>query len=218
MGRAQLLLQAIQDFRKREEGQGSSSIPVLRGRVGITPRNLSGRFPGGPGMCVPPNSPTHPGGRGRGRALPPTSPTSRVGRFQNMPTGVLRHPTTMPHCLQPSGQFPSPPDIPPDPNAPPHYEDLFPLVIVLLCVSCFTTIPQYLHMNPLIPNTCPYPSLFLFGSLHLLKSLLTLTGSDPIPLGLAMKPTQSSPSSSLCPYKTKKNLKKKNECWKDAAI
>ena len=54
MGRAQLPLQAIEDFRRREEGWGSSSLPVPGGRAGITPRNLSGGLPGNSGMCVSP--------------------------------------------------------------------------------------------------------------------------------------------------------------------
>ena len=74
MGRAKQLLQAIKDFRRRQQGQRSSSLPIPGGRAGITPRNLSGRLAGNPGMCVPPNSTTHPGGRGGGRALPPHLP------------------------------------------------------------------------------------------------------------------------------------------------
>ena len=74
MERAQQLLKAIEDFRRREEGQGSSFLLLPGGRLGITPRDLSGRLPGSPGICVPPSSPIHPGGSGRGRALPPHLP------------------------------------------------------------------------------------------------------------------------------------------------
>ena len=46
MGRAQALLQVIEDFRRRREGsQGSSSPPIQGGRAGIVPRNLTGRSP-----------------------------------------------------------------------------------------------------------------------------------------------------------------------------
>ena len=94
MGRAQMLQQALQDVRRRrEEGLGSSSPLVPRGRVGIVPWDLTGRGPQ--------NRERRPGGlstwsgRGGGRVLPPPSPpplenipTLRVGRFQSV--GPLR--------------------------------------------------------------------------------------------------------------------------------
>ena len=44
MGRAQMLLEAIADIRRRRKGgQGSSPVPV--GRVGIGPRDLMGKSP-----------------------------------------------------------------------------------------------------------------------------------------------------------------------------
>ena len=81
MGRTQMLWQAIQDiWRRREEGQESSSPPIPACRVGIVPWDLMGRSHGPQSTCVgkgrgfPPSSPPHPGGRGRGRPLPPHLP------------------------------------------------------------------------------------------------------------------------------------------------
>ena len=49
-----------------------------------------------------------------------------------------------------------------DPRAPPHYDDLFPPVI-LLCASSFLPIPQYLHINPqslILDPPPPYSFLY----------------------------------------------------------
>ena len=49
-GRVRVLLQALEDFKRRGmEGQRSSSPPVPVGRVGIVPRGFMGR---NPCMCV----------------------------------------------------------------------------------------------------------------------------------------------------------------------
>ena len=46
MRRAQMLLQVIEDVRRRrEEGRGSSSPHVPVGTVGIVPRDLMGKSP-----------------------------------------------------------------------------------------------------------------------------------------------------------------------------
>ena len=103
-------------------------------------------------------------------------PTGQVRRFQNAPMGPLRHPSTMPHCLQSYGQFPSPPQVYPlDPNAPPNYEDLFPLAIVLPCACYSTTNPQSypiplgLSMRPTQNSPPPVPTPIPLQNVHVNK-------------------------------------------------
>ena len=155
-----MLLEVIEDFRRRrEEGQRSSSPPIQRGRAGASSmiRNLVEIHPGGlstwltRGRGLPSHSPPQPGGRARGRALPPPSPqdpfqpTVRVLRLKNVHMGPLRCPGMSPQCLQPQGQFSSPPRyILQDSNDPPRYEDLFP--------PCYGTACCLLvHSLPLVP-------------------------------------------------------------------
>ena len=130
---------------------------VRRGTSMCLMRPRGRGFPPDSPSC--PGSPPHPGGRGRGRALLPPSPpslkdipTAHVGRFQN--NVPLRHPNTLPWCLQPHGRFPSPPRYTlHDPNAPPHYNDLFPPGYTTFCLL-------YCHQNP-IPMYEPLQSFIL---------------------------------------------------------
>ena len=113
MGRARFLVQAIEDFRRRERGQRSPSpsTMVQRDRTGapgvirrmverhlgeVNTCNLKGKARG---RGFPSDSPPHPGGRGRDRALPlppqASLSTARVPRLRNMLTSPLRCPTAI---------------------------------------------------------------------------------------------------------------------------
>ena len=84
MKRARIMIEVIEDFRRRERGQRSLSPSpmVQRGRAGA-PGVIRGIMEGCPGVVntlnlrgrprgrgFPSYSPPHPGGRGRVRALP----------------------------------------------------------------------------------------------------------------------------------------------------
>ena len=106
MGRARALLQAIEDFRMREERCQEPPSPPPRiqggrtGALGEITRTYGEKAWRGRAIALP---------------LPPQAllPMVRTGvpRLRNVPASPLRHPTTMPWCLEPHGCFPSPPGI-----------------------------------------------------------------------------------------------------------
>ena len=113
----------------------------------------------------------------------------RRRRFQE---GSLRHPHTMPQCLQPHGRFSSHLRYTlHDPNAPPHYGDLFPpgygiVARTTLClwynhpypISTYNPPPSFIF-DPPPPYSLVYPQPHSESE--------TLMSSLPMPLDLAMK-------------------------------
>ena len=209
-----VLLEAIEDFRRMgEEGQGSSSPSIQRGREG-TLRNLTGRCPGGPTRCVTKGraSPWFPipfrwEGQGQSSASPTSPnplPTAHVPRFQKVLTAHLRHP---PHChtaSYPMANSPAPPNIAPLFPMPPNYEHLFPLPIMPPIACCSIPYPESLYTNPPILNTWPHPSLLLSRPPHLFR-LFWLWWVPSQSLWVWLRSQSSPPIPPPIPLKQKKN-------------
>ena len=80
-----------------------------------------------------------------------------------MPAAPLRHPTTMSHCLQPHGPFPSPPDIPSKIPMPlPIMMTCFPSYSHTLCLLFYHHSPVSTYESPqsiILDPTSPYSFL-----------------------------------------------------------
>ena len=148
MGRAQVLLQVIEDFkRSREVGQGYSpeicqvslqgtQTCVWLGVEAFLQVPYPSRWDGQGQSSASPTSPKPP----------PYCLSKDIPKCPCRPLEAPQHNALLPSTPWLIPQ--SPRHTPTDPNAPPYHEDLFPLAIMLLCACYSTTSPQSLLQAP----------------------------------------------------------------------